>query len=37
MDDEKYMECDDTAEHWKAAHPEEYVELEQRYQELNKD
>lgn len=37
MTDEKYMVQDDTAEQWKKENPEEFLELERRFQELHKN
>lgn len=37
MDDEKYLVSDDSAEHWKETHKEEYEELERKFNEMNKD
>ena len=34
MNDENYLIQDDTAEQWKSDHPEEYAELEKKFQEM---
>lgn len=35
--DELYLVSDDSAEQWKKENPEEYLELERRFQELHKN
>ena len=36
MTDEIYLIQDDTAEQWKKDNPEEYAELERKFQEMHK-
>ena len=36
MDEEKHLVQDDTSEQWMIDHPEEFAELEKRFQEMHK-
>ena len=34
MNEEKYLIQDDSSEHWKTEHPEEFSELEKKFNEM---